>query len=158
MKQEITAGWGWWHSRHEDSGCSGPHATRDEAIAEAVGSGDYAEDAGGGRMVHDFWICEARQDPLRLADWVCDGGDMLERAAEFLAASDRTGWEGDDGPWFEASAEQEADLSARIKAACDEWQAAHGLVFTCSTFSAQRNMEPIRRETDADADAEGGAA
>lgn len=39
--------------------------------------------------------------------------------------------------------EGDADLERRVKAACDAWQAAHGLVFTCTSFSSSRNHEHV---------------
>lgn len=124
------------------SGTHGPCATRDEAIEDARldACGEFQDEDGTWKVgVH---VVEARQDPLRLADWI-DVERMLECAEDQLAESDRVSYEHDDGPWFEATKEQEADIVKRIERACDEWQAAHGLVFTCRTFSASRNHESV---------------
>lgn len=145
MTTAIKAVQGWWHSRYEDSVCSGPFATRDEAISAAVADGGYASEEDG-REVHRFWICEARNEPLRLADWI-SADTLLERADESVIESDRACSEFDDGLFFEATPEQDADLAKRIKAACDEWQAAHGLTFTCNTFSHVWNQEQVTHVT-----------
>ena len=49
----------------------------------------------------------------------------------------------DGGPWFLTTPAQANDLETRIKKACDEWQAAHGLVFTTAPFSHTRNDEYV---------------
>ena len=50
-----------------------------------------------------------------------------------------------------ATAEQKADLEARLKRACDEWQAAHGLVFKTYMFTASRKDEYVAALADIDA-------
>lgn len=123
----------------------GPCETREQVIAEAIqdGFGEYLDETvNPPKWMNRFHICEARNDPLRLADWI--GTELLlERAEESISDSDRASCEYDDGPYFEVTPEQESDLTRRIAQACDEWQAAHGLVFTCNTFSAVRNDEDI---------------
>lgn len=150
---DKTEGWGWWHARSEEDPHTGPFSTRDEAIEDAVGSGNYDDEDDDGTPCHLFSICDARQDPLRLADWI-RADLILECAEENLHDDDRICPEYDDGPFFKATPDQDRDLQSRIKAACDEWQAAHGLVFSANTFSAQRNQENIMQP----ASTQGGAA
>lgn len=142
MSTEQDNGWRWWGGYEEEWCVYGPFLTRDEVIAAAQKDrlGEFqAED---GTWMTGIYICEARQDPLRLADWI-DAEELLERADDNLVDSDRTGAECDDGPWFEATPEQQRDLVERVKRACDEWQAAHSLVFTSKTFSASRKHEHL---------------
>jgi hypothetical protein len=137
-------GWVWWAGDSDEWLSSGPHATREEAIAEATGEciGEFQDEKDDSKWKLGFHIVEARQDPLRLADWI-RADTLLERADEDISDSDRISSEHEEGPWFEATPEQEADLAARVKAACDEWQAAHGLTFKTQTFSATRNREYV---------------
>lgn len=134
--------WGWWAGPNEEICTIGPYDSRDEVVAAAKSErlGEFQDDEDVWKL--GFHICEAEKAPLRLADWI-EADRLLERAEEALSDSDRVGCDGDDGPWFEATKEQEADLEKRIAAACDEWQAAHGLVFTCMTFSNSRHHEHV---------------
>jgi hypothetical protein len=134
--------WGWWAGADEEYCTIGPCGSREEVIAAAQqeAMGEFRDDDDIWKL--RFWICEAEKRPLRLADWI-EADRLLERAEEVLSDSDRVGCEDDEGPWFETTNEQDADLRKRIAAACDEWQAAHGLVFTCKTFSASRNHEHV---------------
>lgn len=137
----TTAPWQWFAGSDEEWCTVGPEDSRD-AIIQAATSDRLGETDDDGSWKLAFHIVEARQDPLRLADWIeCDR--LIERAEDNVADSDRTGSEYDDGPWFKCTPEQEKDLEERIKRACDEWQAAHGLVFSCSTFSHTRNQEHV---------------
>jgi hypothetical protein len=130
--------WGWWAGYNEEYCTIGPCGSREEVIAAATAEAMGEFQTADGDWKLGFWICEAEQRPLRLADWI-EVDRLLERAEEVLSDSDRVGCEGDDGPWFEVTVAQEADLHKRIAATCDEWQAAHGLVFTCKAFSASRH-------------------
>jgi len=123
--------WKWWAGPDEEWFEVGPCETREQAFDEAK---DYFEGEG-------FHIIEARNPPLRLSEWA-DIKNILEHAEDNLEDSDRTN-ENDNGPWFEATKAQRADLADRIKRACDEWQDAHGLVFTTTTFAEARNAEYI---------------
>ena len=135
-------GWAWWSGRSDEWFEHGPFSAREDAIDEAQcdASGEFLDEDGIWKVgIH---IAEARQDPLRVADWI--GADwILDRAEDLLCDSERVSSENDDGPWFEVTKEQESDLVDRLKRACDEWQDAHGLVFTCNTFSAMRNAEYV---------------
>ena len=143
---EEKKGWGWWAGSAPDGMMIvGPYDTKAEAIEAAVNDGfgewlDESEDPPVWK--NTFVVLEARQDPLRLADWI-DLEWIVEKADENLANSDRVDSEFDDGPWFEVTPEQEESLRRSLAAACDEWQRQNNLVFTCCTFSASRNMETI---------------
>jgi len=140
--QPSDDGWRWFASTDEEWMPYGPRLTREQVIADAESgcAGEFLADDGLWKLAFQIW--EARQDPLRLADWF--GADRaLERAEEQLYDSDRVSPDFEDGPFFDATPEQEADLTERLKRACDEWQVAHGLVFTCQTFSATRRSERV---------------
>ncbi len=135
--------WEWWASRDAEIYRIGPCKSRDEVIAEATHAGEGIEGtAEDGSHIVTFYIVEAQRGNLRLADWI-GAEDALERADESVADSDVTGSEADEPPYFKATPDQEADLAARLRRACDDWQEAHGLTFTCATFSASRNEETI---------------
>lgn len=135
------AGWQWWAGSGDECYTVGPCDSRDDAISEATGEclGEFEQD---GEWKLSFHICEARKDPLNLSDWIMDIDELLERAEESVGDSDRAS-EYDDPPYFDCTKEQQADLERRIKLACDDWQKAHGLVFTTWTFSASRNHEQV---------------
>lgn len=126
--------WQWYQARYEDGSYSGPFATREEAVAEGRDEWGDDDDAG-------FWVAEATNPPVMLSDWI-GADDLIDRADESIFGDDRASCEWDHSI-FEASKEQKEDLKARIIAACDEWQKAHGLTFCCSTFEAMRNVEFI---------------
>lgn len=134
--------WQWWAGSSEEWCTIGPEDTREAIIQAATNDslGEFENEEGGWNL--GFYIVEARQDPLRLADWI-ESDRLLERAEDSMADSDRTSSEYDDGPWFSCTPEQEKDLEERVKRACDEWQAAHKLTFSCPTFSHTRNQEHI---------------
>lgn len=142
MSENKQSDWQWWGGAHEEVCTYGPCDTKEEIIAEAVadGIGEFQAEDGSWKLgVH---VCEARKDPLRLCDWIGDADELLERAEESLGDSDRAS-EHDDPPYFDCTKDQQADLENRIKAACNDWQTAHGLVFTTWTFSASRNHEYV---------------
>jgi hypothetical protein len=138
----MEAPWQWWAGSTEEWCTVGPENTREAIIQAATNDtlGEFQHEEGGWNL--GFHIVEARSDPLRLADWI-ESDRLLERAEDSMADSDRTSSEYDDGPWFDCTPEQEKDLEARVKRACDEWQAAHGLTFACATFSHTRNNEHV---------------
>lgn len=146
--------WQWWAGTNEGWFTVGPCATRDSIINEMSndGCGEFLDNEMDPPVwKNSFHIVEARQDQLRLADWI-ETEFILERADEALADSDRVSCEYDDGPWFDATKEQEKDLEERLKRACDEWQEAHGLVFVSTTFSHSRNHEHIVTSVTRDTD------
>jgi len=124
--------WQWYQARDREGSYSGPFESREAAIAE--GRGEWDDE-------HGFWVAEATNPPVKLADWI-GAEDLLERADESIFDNDRASQEWDDAI-FEASTEQQNDLKARVIAACEEWQKAHGLTFQCSTFEDMRNVEFI---------------
>ena len=126
------AEWKWYVGQGGERFDAGPLDSREEAIEQ--GREEYNGEA--------FDICEAKQDPLKVSDWI-DADRILEWAEEQVGDSDRICFEFDEPPYFPVKPEQEKDLTERIKRACDEWQAAHGLVFKVSTFSAARSHETI---------------
>lgn len=139
----LKKNWKWWAGDNEEWMSVGPCDTRDEAIEQATDEcmGEFQDDKDG-KWKLAFHIVEASNENLRLASWI-EADRLLERAEDSLADSDRVAGENDDGPWFTTTPEQEKDLEARIKRVCDEWQLAHGLVFTCSTFNQTRNNEYV---------------
>ncbi len=131
----------WYYARHEDSETwSGPFETREDAIAE--GRAEILDDDDEGEYDGVFYVCKTTNPPLRFADW-CEADSIVERAEYQVADSDRTGAECDEGPYFQVKPEVEKDLIDRIHRACDEWQQAHGLVFTCRTFLTMSRPERI---------------
>lgn len=138
----MKAPWQWWAGSTEECFTVGPEDTREAIIQAATNDslGEFQHEEGGWNL--GFHIVEARSDPLRLADWI-ESDRLLERAEDSVADSDRISSENDEGPWFDCTPEQEKDLEERVKRACDEWEAAHGLTFACATFSHTRNQEHI---------------
>ena len=127
------AQWDWYYAAHEEGPYTGPFDSRDDTMVEA--QCDY--DGG------SFWVGEAKNPPVRLADWI-GARYILDRADESLYDNDRVSAEFDDSVFACSNKEEEADLIARLKAACDEWQAAHSLVFKTRTFEQMRNVEFIK--------------
>lgn len=136
-------GWRWWSGTSEEWMSHGPFLTREEAIDAAREDGPDAFQDEAGVWKVGIYVCEATQPLLRLADWIVDPRYLLTDADDRLVDSDRVAGEFDDGPWFVATPDQERELAEAIKRACDEWQARHGLVFTCLTFAAQRNNDYV---------------
>jgi predicted molibdopterin-dependent oxidoreductase YjgC len=121
----------WYFARFEDSeSWAGGFKTREEVIAYAIR--DYDD---------YFYICRASNPPVMLRDWIAD--NFLKVADDQIMDSDRVSYEHDEVPVFDVTPDQEKDLVARIKRACDEWQAAHGLVFKVRTFESMNDIERI---------------
>lgn len=133
-----TSDWKWYAGTNEEHMIYGPCDTREEVIEEGRQDrvGEFQNDDG--EWMVGLHVVEARSAPLRFADWI-DFDGLIERADESVLDSDRASSEFDEGPFFDPTPVQSADLEARIKQACDDWQTAHGLVFTCQTFSHTRN-------------------
>lgn len=132
----------WYWARYDDSEAwHGGVQTRDDAVRE--GRADFDLDDG-------FYIVEASNPPVMLADWIGDGDDLIDRAHDQLFDSDRISSEHDDGDIFTVTPEQVADLTARIRAACNDWQAAHGLVFTVRSFASMEVAEYVPPVTSGD--------
>ena len=139
--ESTTDGWGWWASADADNYTVGPEPTRQAVIQAAVDDELGYDDRPENDPRCVFHICEARQDPICLSDWI-QANRILERADDNLSGSDRVS-EYDEPPYFDVTREQEADLIRRLKTACDEWQDAHGLVFVMHQFSDSRNEETV---------------
>jgi len=121
--QNATDGW-LWFSGSNDENYSNTHNTREHAIAELDGHGGY--------------IVEARQDPMRMANYI-DADSLFESAEE--DASEFSNGDGD--PIFECTRDQQSDLQDRLRQACDKWQEDHELVFKPWCFTDTRNSEKI---------------
>ena len=129
--------WNWYYARHEEGPYQGPYGSRDEAITE--GRGDLCDgDA--------FWITKATNPPVKLSEWI-EADRALELADERIMDSDRCASEFDE-TIFGATQEQQDDLTARLKRACDEWQAAHGLTFHANTFDKMAATEAIPEQVE----------
>lgn len=139
---ETKSEWKWFGGHDEEHCVYGPCDSREEVIAEAVtdGLGEFQDEAGQWKI--GVYVCEAKNEPLRIAKWV-DADRIIERADESVYDSDRVNIDFDDGEIFKCTPEQQADFVERIKRACDEWQDSHGLQFTVSTFSHVRNNEYV---------------
>jgi hypothetical protein len=136
----TSADWEWWAGQGGEHFTSGPHDSREAAVE--AGKEEFPGEP--------FDICEAKQAPLKLSDWI-DVDRIMQDAEDSIDESDRVCSDFDEPPYFPVTPEQEKDLTARIKRACDEWQAAHGLVFTVRTFSDARNHESIPAEETSEA-------
>lgn len=122
----------WYHTQDPEGIWYGKCATREAAIAE--GLNEYGGEG--------FYVTWANNPPIQLSDWI-QAYCLLERADDSLSDSDRVCREFDDAAVFEVTPEQDRDLQERIRKACDEWQAAHGLVFTVNTFQGMGTPEYV---------------
>lgn len=142
--------WYWWVSSDEEI-YHGPYDSREEAIEVAtgdeVGFCDWEE---GVPAHHSFYLMEAYQQPLQLADYI-DVGDMLERWHDY-------DWEemgdpnGDGNIVEHVTSAQWDDLQVRLRAAASAWQAEHAIVIKPWAFKGQRNQEHVRIEIPAEAE------
>lgn len=121
--------WKWYAGSNEETFGHGPFDTREQAIEELDGYGGY--------------VVMARKVPLRLSSYF-DVDRLLENAEE--TAYDMANEDGD--PLFDVTDEQEADLQARVRAAIDAWQYAHGLTFIPWSFSETKHEERIQAKED----------
>lgn len=128
-------GWKWFYAGHDEAeNWQGPYDTREAAIK--AGLSDLDE--------HDvIWVAEASNPKVMLADWI-DADELIERASEAIMDSDRVSSEHDEDV-FSVTPEQGADLAARIRQSCHDWQSAHGLIFTVHTFADMRSPEAVQR-------------
>lgn len=133
-------GGAWWRLRGPDGLLrDGFFATADEAIDSHDGGEDLEP-----VMAVSFEICEAENPPLLLSDWFPDADWLLDHAEDQVADSDRVASECDEPPYFEGiTPAQKADLEQSIKAAVNQWQDRHGLVFKVRTFAQMRNEETV---------------
>ena len=120
--------WKWYSGSNDEEFCHGPFDTRDEAVDALDGYGGF--------------VIEARKDDLRLSA-------QFSVEAFFEAAEESVYDLSNEGdPIFDASSDQERDLQARVRAAIDAWQDAHGLKFVPWCFAASRNEERIEPDED----------
>ena len=119
--------WKWWFGNN-DEWYSTPCRTREDAVAEAL-----ANDGG--------YICEALDHaPLKISAYF-DAFLFMEQADD-AAYDDHRNHERDELV-FDATKDQIDDLQVMVRAALDQWQEKHGLVFTSQLFKATRNREYI---------------
>ena len=126
--------WKWWAGGSEEIYTVGPCDTREEAIECA--KFEIGEDG--------FYILEACQDPMQIADFIPEADTILEWTEDHYQDS---GLSGEDEVGFDVPDDLVLDLDRRIKAAAQEWQEAHNLVFKPWSFTAQRNAEYIEPTT-----------
>lgn len=133
-------GWRWYAGGAEDAEFwEGPFTTRDKAIAA-------------GLLVYrnGMHVAEGRNPPVRIADYA-PIDRFREICGEELLNSDRVSYEFDDESVFDCTPEQEKDLQERLRRACDDWQQAHGLVFTVRTIAEMRGGEDVPGGANAEA-------
>lgn len=119
--------WKWYSGSSEEVFTNGPFETRDEAAQNLEGFGGF--------------VIEAYKSPLHLSNHFY-AESLLEDAEE-----DVSELADEDGSLiFLTTKEQEIDLQAKVRAAIDEWQKAHGLTFIPWCFSSSRNLERIEPE------------
>lgn len=107
--------------------------------------------------------CDTREEAVRIArEEYEDGAYIVEaikpgnillsnyfRADRFIEEADEQAYdhhgdpEGDSYVFEDVHGSVAADLQATVRAAIDEWQARHGLIFTGFKFLKQRNDEFI---------------
>jgi len=132
MTEELE--WGWYASLDGEEFNVGPEPTREAIINQAREDLDLDNDG--------FTIIEAKPDrPAHIKKWA-RVADILEAAEENIQDS-LSPFMFDNRDIFAVTAEQKADLIARLERACDEWESAHGLVFRSPIFLQTRNSEFI---------------
>lgn len=133
----------WYASDNAEIYSIGPENSRDDVIEaarrEELGFQE-ADDEGPARLA--FYVVEANKTVLTAADWVLPR-DLFEAALERLSESEHCDEYGECNGAFECTPDQERDLRERLRAACDEWQQAHGLHWVSYSFSQSRNEELI---------------
>jgi len=136
--QNIPANAGWyWLSDPDGSLWTGPHATREAAIAEAVASGNPDPEG-------NYEICMAAADPIGLAQFV--DADLIYATMRETYAQSSYAF-GDDPGLPEMTEDQRDDLDARLMEAVSAWQAAHGIVMIPCKFSWRSDAEIIPAPT-----------
>ncbi|PTV94993.1 hypothetical protein C8J27_106263 [Rhodobacter aestuarii] len=133
--------WHWYASTDGETYPIGPCTSREAVLTAAVGH-DSFEAPSGDTPVATIYVIEARRRDLRIADFIATEQvlELIEEAPpNFLDLH-----EDDEGPFFDATEVQRADLLARLRQTCDDWQAAHGLTFTTRTFAEVRHAERLQ--------------
>lgn len=116
--------WKWYSGSNDETFEHGPFDTREQAIEELDGYGGY--------------VIMARRVPLRLSQYF-NTSTFLENAED--DAYDMANENGD--PIFYIGSDQQADLQARVRAAIEGWQYAHGLTFIPWAFTSTNHLERI---------------
>lgn len=132
--------WAWYASDDAENYTVGPEPNRD-AIVSAARDEELGFIEENGKPELRFWIVEARKADLRIADF-CLPSDLFEHAEDEADSLDYGGVDQMEEV-FTCSQEHQADLKARLRAACEEWQQAHGLSWRSWAFSETRNEETV---------------
>ncbi|MGY6705889.1 hypothetical protein [Roseinatronobacter sp.] len=121
-------GWSWWVGKD------------DERYTTECGSHDEARYIAREEYEGAFIVEAKKPENIALSGYF-DADHFLERAEEnaYDSHADPEG----DAPVFDATPDQREDLQAVVRAAIDQWQAKHSLVFSGFLFSAARNQEWI---------------
>jgi len=132
MTQNIKK-WSWWVGK-DDERYTTECETREEAVLIAREEYEGA------------WIIEARKpDSIPISKYF-DVGRFIEDTEE-RAYENHADEEGGDAV-FDVTADQIADLQDVVRAAMDQWQSKHGLVFQGFKFAASRNQEWVEGPED----------
>lgn len=129
--------WKWWAVRRgktksgRDDIYSGPFDSRASAVAEGSKS-----------LGLPFEIFETQFELVRLSEWV-DVDKLVDNAECKISKDKKSSAFFAEWFYFDSPPEHDNDLRERIKRVCDEWQVAHGIVFSVPTFSTVRNNEAI---------------
>lgn len=125
--------WKWWVGA-DDERFSNECDTREEAVW--IAQNEYDDGA---------YIVEAvKPDNIKLSSFFS--------AAQFIEDADEQAYDDHGDPWGDGGTfdltpgketDQATDLQNVVRAAIDEWQARHGLIFTGFKFLKQRNDEFI---------------
>lgn len=121
----LVSDWGWYHT-NDDEHYHGPHATREEVLAE------YRNCTG------SIAYCERK--PLRLSDYFA-ASEWLERAEE-----DNEELQHPDGDCLVISNDARMDLHDSVVAAIDAWQVRNQLVFYAWHFNQITEVEKINED------------
>lgn len=115
---------GWWAGRNEEILAVGPCDTKEQAIAEAIGSMAYRENDDGTNTIYVGMFVKQR---INLAKYF-DAESFLEKASEKMDEDGDGGDEyGDNNPCLEISEQATADLECVVREAIWKWQRDHGL-------------------------------
>lgn len=140
MSEKPEPDWGWYAGDGEHYHI-GPHATREDAVDEAVNDELGLHDDMKGCT---FTIIEAHHQPIQLADYV-DVGEMVDDW-ESGSFADMTDPDGCDGLLEHVTAEQWDELQSALRAVTTEWQTRHAIVIKPWVFTGIRNEEVVTVE------------
>lgn len=138
MTKLDTTDWQWWAGRDEEYLTVGPHATRDDAIAEAlcdIGVGEGCFHVMEGRMHILTMSADGMLD--RFIDGICDDSDLYSTEH--------------DAPEWQATPDQQKQATAEMQAFMDVWMDQWRHTFTApNMFADTRNREVIANTVDPD--------